>query len=278
MKVNTRLKPIYIRGIVLSVALLGLFGYAFFPVRVDAASAIAQSFQAGSTGIVSGALVSMRAKTGSTVELSTVSNERRILGIAGKRSLIELSNGSSVQVVTGGVTAALVSDINGAVKSGDKITPSPIDGIGMKATQSSMIVGSAQAALNIAEAETRTIQDKSGRDRVVHIGSIAVLVAPAFFQPQAASSIVPSAIEDFASNLAGHTVSPIRVLAAGFLAVLLFVAIAMLLYSSVRSSIIAIGRNPLSEPAVHKSLFQVGLTVVGILAFTIMIVYLILAT
>lgn len=246
--------------------------------QASAGSSIAQGFQVGGPGIVSGALVSLRTSSASTVELSSVQNRDRLLGVAaGKQALIEFANGSPLQVVTGGIAPALVSDINGLVKSGDHITSSPIVGVGMKATESAMVVGSAQGDMQIQNSETRTIKMLNGQTRTVHIGAVSMLVTPAFYQASGQSSFVPSAIEDFAASLTGHAVSPMRVLIAGLLIVLLFVAVAMLLYSSVRSSIVAIGRNPLSEAAVQKSLFQVGITVVGVLAFTVIIVYLILS-
>jgi hypothetical protein len=52
----------------------------------------------------------------------------------------------------------------------------------------------------------------------------------------------------------------------------------VLLYSAVKSSIISIGRNPLSEKAVQKSIFQIGFTVLGILLLTLITIYLILTT
>jgi len=63
---------------------------------------------------------------------------------------------------------------------------------------------------------------------------------------------------------------------AALLVLFLFAAVIILLYSAVRSSIISIGRNPLSENAVRKGLLEVGLTVVGVLAFTVIVIYLIL--
>ena len=69
-----------------------------------------------------------------------------------------------------------------------------------------------------------------------------------------------------------------RVVVAGLLILFIFVTVVVLLYSSVRSSIISIGRNPLSESAVRKSLLQVGLTIFGVMAFTVIVVYLILTT
>ena len=105
-----------------------------WPAVAGASSSIAQGFKASGTDIVSGALVSLQSGSANTVELSTVGNQERLLGVAGSQSLIEFANGSPVQVVTSGATATLVSDINGAIKSGDRITASPIIGVGMKAT------------------------------------------------------------------------------------------------------------------------------------------------
>ena len=249
------------------------------PVSARAASAISQGFQAGSSGIVSGALVSLRAGTSNTVELATVSNRSRMLGIAGTQSLIEFANGQPVRVVTGGTTPTLVSDINGVIKSGDRITASPIVGIGMKATESTMVIGSAQSDMQLASSETRDVTAQNGTHRTVHIGAVSTLVTPTYYEASTVhSKLVPSSIQDFAANLAGHQVSPIRILIAGLIIVLLFVAVAMLLYSSVRSSIISIGRNPLSERAVRRGLLEVGVTIVGVLAFTVIAVYLILTT
>jgi hypothetical protein len=249
-------------------------------LSAQGASSIAQGFETTDSNVVAGALVSLKDNSPNTVELSTSSNVEALLGVAGEKSLIELTNGTgTVQIVTNGTTPTLVSDINGNITTGDKITASPIAGVGMKATTSTLIVGTAQATLDTSKAETRTITDKEGKKQEVHIGAIALQVDKVFYQaPNDQNTFLPPAFQDFANSLAGRQVSPVRVLLAGTLVILLFVVVTILLYSSVRSSIISIGRNPLSENAVHKSLLEVGLTVVGILVFTVIIIYLILTT
>lgn len=249
-------------------------------LSVQGASSIAQGFKTEDPGIVSGALVSLKDKTANTVELSTSENVDRLLGVAGEDSLIELTNGvGTVKVVTTGEAAVLVSDINGEVKTGDKITASPIAGVGMKALASTLVVGTAQANLSDAQTETRTITDKSGKKQTVKIGAITVQVDKVFYETkQQENSFVPPALQDFANSLAGRPVSPVRVMVAGFLIAFVFVTVVVLLYSSIRSSIISIGRNPLSESAVHKSLLQVGITVFGVMAFAVIVTYLILTT
>ncbi|HSX17211.1 MAG TPA: hypothetical protein VLH86_03865 [Patescibacteria group bacterium] len=247
-------------------------------LSVEGASSIAQGFKTTDPNIVAGALVGLESNNPNTVELTNSNNIDHLVGVAGDKSLIELSNGSAgVQVVTSGITATFVSDINGSVKTGDKITASPIAGVGMKATTSTVVIGTAQADLSSVKTEARTVTDKGGAKKAVQIAAIPVQVDKVFYQaPQDQSSFLPPAFQDFANSVAGHQVSPVRVLVAALLVLFLFATVTILLYSAVRSSIISIGRNPLSENAVRKSLVEVGLTVVGVLAFTVIVIYLIL--
>lgn len=265
----------------ISIAVVAaLLVVALSSLSVQGASSIAQGFKTDDTGIVSGALVSLKPGEANVVELATVENLDRIIGIAGENALIELSNeDGAVQVVTTGDATALVSDINGEVKAGDKITVSPIAGVGMKALTSTLVIGTAQADLSSVDPQTRAITDKDGKEQEVRIGAIPILVDKVFYEvAEEQAMFVPPALQDFANSLAGRAVSPIRVMIAGILIIFVFVAALILLYSSVRSSIISIGRNPLSEHAVRKGLSQVGLTVFGIMAFTVVVIYLILTT
>lgn len=261
----------------LSVGVL-VFLLGISPLSAQGVSSIAQGFQTTDTNIVSGALVSLKSNTPNTVELSNSETIDRLVGVAGEKSLLELSNGASgVQVVTNGITPALVSDINGEIRTGDKITASPIAGVGMRATASTVVIGTAQSNLSGSKTETRTVTDKSGKKKDVKIGAISVQVDKVFYEaPDDQSSFLPPAFQDIANSVAGRQVSPIRVLVAALLVLFLFGAVTILLYSAVRSSIISIGRNPLSENAVRKSLMEVGLTVIGVFAFTVIVIYLIL--
>lgn len=258
--------------------MVGLLLAVVAPLGAQGVSSIAQGFQTTDSNIVEGALVSLKYETPNTVELANPERAEHLIGVVGNKPLIELSDGTnSVQVVTSGITGALVSDINGEIRAGDRIAPSPIEGVGMKATQTGVVVGTAQAELEPANTTERSITNKDGEQQVVKIGTIPVQVDTVFFAGSASgSSFVPSAIQELANNIAGREVSAVRVMVASLLLVLLLVSVVVLLYSSVKSSIISIGRNPLSENAVHKSLLQVGLTIVGLLAFTVIIIYLIL--
>lgn len=242
-------------------------------------SAIAQQFKAKDSNVVSAALVNIEKNNPNVVGLSDAEHADRLAGVVGTSPLIELSDGGSgVQVVTSGTTIALVSDINGAVTTGDKITASPIAGVGMKAIESTVVVGTAQASLSQAQKETREITAKDGKRQTVNIGLIPVQVGVAFYSldEKKQSAFVPPFLQNLANSVTGRDVSPVRVLVAALILLLLFLSIAVLLYAAIRSSIISIGRNPLSESAVHKSLLQVGLTVLTVLIFSIGVVYLVL--
>ncbi len=253
----------------------------FFSVSAAAQgnSSISQRFQANQTGITPAALVSVEKDNPNAVELSDTISASRLVGVVNNQPLIGLSDGESgLDVVTSGNTIALISDVNGAVKTGDKITASPISGVGMKAIEATTIVGVAQASLDSIQTEAREVTDKTGHKRQVRIGLLPVQVGVASYAPEAKeqSSFVPPFLQSIANSVSGRNVSPVRVLVAALILILLFLSITVLLYSSVRSSIISIGRNPLSESAVRKSLFQVGLTVMILLLFAVAIVYLVL--
>jgi len=248
-------------------------------VAAQGNSAIAQQFQTKETNITAASLVSIQQDNPNSIELSSSAHADRIIGVVGSKPLIELSNGASgVQVVTSGLTKLLISDLNGKVVTGDKITASPIEGVGMKATDNTTIIGSAQSSLDTSGAESRTITDKTGTKVTVHIGLVPVQVGISVYNAGAnkSTTFVPSFLQSLANNVAGRDVSPVRVLAAALILLLLFISITVLLYSSVRSSIISIGRNPLSEDAVRKSLIQVSLTVLTVLIFAVALIYLVL--
>lgn len=242
-------------------------------------SAISQQFQTNDLAVTPASLVSLVKDTSNTVELSSVEGVDRLTGVVNNQPLIQLSEGDGgIQVVTSGLTLALVSDMDGEVMAGDKITASPIEGVGMRADESTTVVGVAQSNLADVEQETRKLKDISGKEVEVHIGLVPVQVGVAFFNQEEdkKNTFVPEFMQNLANVVSGKNVSPVRVLIAALVLLLLFVSITVLLYSSVRSSIISIGRNPLSEAAVRKSLLQVGLTVFGMLVFAVAIIYAVL--
>jgi hypothetical protein len=253
---------------------------SLMPVAAETNSAIAQQFNTKDGSTTPASLVALNEQDPSTIELAQTGKERRLVGVVSDTSAIELSaGGGGVQVVTSGATMALVSDLNGTIKAGDKVTASPIKGVGMKATENGTIVGTAQSDFTTAQTEERTITDKTGADKTVKIGLMPVQVGVVYYSVNNGqnSAYVPAFLQSIADNIAGRNVSAMRVIAAGVVMLLVVASVAALLYGAVRSSIISIGRNPLSESAVRKGLFQVTLTALGVLLFAGISIYLILA-
>ena len=254
--------------------------YSFNVAQAESTAAISQGFKTAEADLATGALVSLTSDSQSTVQLSNTDRVNQLIGVIGDRPLIELSNNDKeVQVVISGTTLTLVSDINGEIKSGDKITASPINGVGMKANASSLVVGTAQDDLAKTSTTTRSINDKRGQPQSVKVGAVPVSINVTYYvAPEDKNSFLPPFLQSLANTVAGKEVSAVRVLISSLVLMFGFVSIAVLLYSSIRSSIISIGRNPLSEGAVRKSLFEVGATALGILLVMLIAIYLVLTT
>lgn len=154
--------------------------------------AIAQGFQVSKTdNIVSGALVSTTKNNPQLVEPATADSTARLIGVIDKNPLIAISDsGKEAQVVLSGITSVLVSDINGPIHAGDKITASPIAGVGMLATVDNQIAGTASAKLNVATAQTRTITDTSGKSHTVHIGYVSLQVGVMYYRAPGTTTVL----------------------------------------------------------------------------------------
>jgi len=265
-----------------SLALLCILAFVA-PAGVEAAAssgAISQEYETKTQGITPGELLSLSATGSATVEpANSATNASRLIGIAANKSLVELSGKgvSSVEVVVGGTAEALVSDINGSVKVGDKITASPVSGVGMKTVSSSQTVGIAQADLSSVQTVTRSVTGTNGKQVDIKIGLLPVAVSVAYYtigtSTGAASSFVPPFLQSIANKLTGKQVSPLRVLASTALLIMGFLAAAFMLSVAIRSGIISIGRNPLAENALRKGLVDVIIAAMGVLVVTAVVVY-----
>lgn len=245
-------------------------------------SAIAQGYSANSNNIGQGALVSIISSGSGSVEPANSNNATNLIGVAADRPVIELSggSGSTIQVVVNGTTQALVSDVNGTVKVGDKITPSPVSGIGMKANSSAEIVGTALKDLSSVAKTKETVTNKQGKQVTIHVGLLPIAVNVAYYSASAGagavSSLVPPFLQNLANSVTGRQVSALRVL-LGFIALILGFTIAVvMLYVSIRSDMISIGRNPLAESALRRGLVDVIVAAIGVLLVTAVIVYAVL--
>jgi hypothetical protein len=167
------------------------------------------------------------------------------------------SEGQNIFVASTGNFEVLVSDENGPIAPGDYISISSLAGIGMKVrNDQSIVAGRASAEFdgeknNIGSAEINGRKISFGRIPAV----IEIVRNPMYKSPDGTS--VPKILERISVTVAGKQVSSTKMwLAAAVFLGSLFVTGTML-YSGARSSLLSVGRNPLSKTAIIKGLVQI---------------------
>jgi hypothetical protein len=170
----------------------------------------------------------------------------------------------------------LVSDINGEIQQGDSITASPVKGVGMKATNNAKVVGIAQGKPTNSNGTKQTYKDSAGKEHPLVLGEVPVLINVSYYYKQPDKTIIPSAIQNVANALAGKTVNTTPILISGAIFIITLAVVVSIIYSMIRSSIISVGRNPMSQSAVYRDVIQLSALVLGILAVSLTSIYFIL--
>lgn len=224
-----------------------------------------------------GALVALQKDSSDQVAVASTDNVNNLLGVVVAQDNSPLSlttaNANQIQVASSGVAQVLVSDINGKVYAGDQITASPIKGVGMKATTNTKVVGVAQGNLSNANSSRQTVTDKSGKKKEVEIAQIPVLVSVSYFFKQPDKTLIPPAIQNIANALAGKTVNSLPILISLAIFIVTLIIVVSIIYAMIHSSIISVGRNPMSQAAIYRNLIQLSVLVLGILAVSVIAIY-----
>jgi hypothetical protein len=268
---------------ILSATLIGWLLVGFLaPAAVSAA--LSQGYSSAEP-LAYGTVVGGDKSRANSVKPSSPETVEDLLGVVvpPESALLSLSGGtgSEIQVATSGLASTLVSNLNGDIKSGDKVTVSPLVGVGMKALLSTKVLGVAQADFSAASdnVTTKEVKDKTGNTKSVAIGQIPVLVEVSYFVSGSGEqkTLVPRFVQDLANAVAGKKVSLLRIGLATGLLIFSLIVVGLLIFGSVHSSIISIGRNPLSQTAIFRSLATVILVSGIILGVTLGAIYLILS-
>ncbi|MFZ1820734.1 MAG: hypothetical protein WAU72_02900 [Acidimicrobiia bacterium] len=212
--------------------------------------------------LASGTLVSSKANDNTYVEPSGVANRKRILGVVvgTNTSTIAFGGGeNSAQIVNGGIVPVLVSDLNGQIKVGDPISVSPIGGTAMLADTKGKIIGTADQNfkdIDIVEKTKVEVTDINGKKKSVNVSLLNVQINIQDWSPTGGvrSNAFLDSTRDFVSNIAGKPVSDVQAFSTLIIAILALLISGIMLYSSVSSSVISIGRNPLSKGIVRRNL------------------------
>jgi len=253
-----------------------LFGVAFTS-GAHATTSISQSYATGDK-LSLGSIVSLKQNTSDEVIAASNNSVDNLFGVVinADNALLSLSGGhkNQVQVATSGIVQVLISDINGGIVQGDHITASPINGVGMKATDNVRIVGIAQG--NLTGGTKQSYKDHEGKQQSTIIGQVPVLVNVAYYFKEPSKTIIPSVIQNVADAFAGKPVSTLPIIVSAIIFIIMMVIVVSIVYSMIHSSLISVGRNPMSQSAIYRDLIQLSALVLGILVVGIIAIYLIL--
>jgi hypothetical protein len=217
------------------------------------ADTIVRGFNAKGT-LEPGLVVALSGKSTDTVEVSSGNNSSKIYGVVIDPSQAPLTvqkKGEQVFVATGGTYLTFVSTEDGAIKVGDYISISSINGVGSKAVEQPTILGKA-------------LEDFSGKSSVItntaeghQIGRIRVSIIPGKNPLVKDNVAIPAPLKRFGQAIAGKNISALRIYVALAIFVVTSIIALTVLAVGVRSSITSIGRNPLSKKYILRGLFQV---------------------
>ena len=241
-------------------------------------SSFAQNFKSdeNKSKLTTGAIVTGMTNRTDYVQLATQDNANQLIGVIDNYPLLSLSDGDkNIPVVLSGSTTVFVSDINGNIKSGDKITASPLSGVGMLASASGQVVGTATADFKVGQGTAKVVTGKDGSTHTVHIQKLPVRVGVAYYNA-IGNSFLPSFIHDAADNIAGKTVPLIRILIGMVILLLSFAYTIAITYSSTRSTIAALGRNPLGSREIMRGQYRLMLIAAVTITGALLATYLLL--
>lgn len=240
----------------------------------NVATGVTQSYNADSS-VQIGMVVELKAQDPQTVVPLKPSEIQKMLGI-----VVPSTNASivltpqkitkqQVLVATSGRFSVLVSNQSGPIKVGDYLTISAISGISMKANQDQEeVIGKAAGNFSGTASVVGSVdlRDSAGRKKTAAIGRIAIDINishnPLF---QKTADYVPGFLAKVAVNMANKPVSVARIYISTALLFVISIITGNMLYSGVRSSIIAVGRNPLSKKSIIKSLIET--IIAGLIVF-----------
>jgi len=269
------------------LTLSAIVAFGFFSIApafaVDNTNVSAQGYAAPDPVDI-GTIVTLNKDTQSVVP-SKQAQVQNMFGVAVDRNQLALAvSNSSIQnetyVAVSGTYNVLVSTQGGTIESGDYVTLSSLDGIGMKAsTEQKTVFGRAAAGFDGKSLTLGTTQlkDSTGATKTVTLGTIPVTINIQRNPNIKSTKVnVPNWLERLGVQIAEKQISPIRIyLSMGITAVSLITAIVML-YAGVRNAIIAIGRNPMTKRSIFRALLEVILTSILILVIGLFAVYLLL--
>lgn len=252
------------------------------------AQTITQAYKTDTT-LRRGMIVRISGSDKSKVEALTTATNDKMEGVvvAANDASVTLSDADptkqQVFVATSGHYNVLVSTQNGSIATKDYLKISSLAGIGMRAgTTNTIVVGRALEAFDGKSnvSGTTTLKDSAGNSKTVQLGLIGVDIDvtrnPSRIEAKVLNIPGFNYLQNGAETVVNKPVGMARIYFALLVILLAAFISGSMLYSGVKSSVLAVGRNPLAKPSVLKNLFQVISISIIILIIGVCGVYLIL--
>jgi len=255
---------------------------------VSVGSARAQNITQGYLSdqqLQNGMIVRLKSGDATKVEALKLEHVSDMFGVtvASTESPVSVSDPTKNQVfvATQGKYQVLVSDQNGSIKSGDFITVSALDGVGMKGDRTQeLVLGKALAGFTGAgdRESSTTLTEGNGTKKEVSLKRIAVDISvarnPIFSGDTVAG--VPSFLAKTARLVASRPITAVRIYACLGILVLALLVGGAIIYSGVHTGIRSVGRNPLAKKSIMRGLISVTLMALIVVTIGLIAVYLLL--
>lgn len=264
----------------LLISLITICYLLITPLAMMHASSLAEGYPT-SQNLIEGTLVTLSNETPPQVNLANLNNSQYLVGVIEDdgEGLITLNkDGATILVATSGEVLAFVSDLSGEIKPGDFIGTSWINGVGMKAERitEQKLLGVALEPFNDETTEFIEVEQVETNDgnKTARIGKIAVRLFEREVGPDVNQGA--SSLENLALRLAGKDVSFARIVAAFGLFTISVIISGVFLANAIKSSLISIGRNPLSHSPIFNSLLQISGVSIALIMIGSLLAYVVL--
>lgn len=246
-------------------------GLFFVSGGVRAASSVAQGYISSDKDLKTGMAVSLAEESNNDQQFvvrASTTNKSKYLGIVTRidDAVLTISDKSStIYVSNSGQHQVYVSTVNGEVKKGDLLVLSPLKGILMKANMATVTdtsIAVALSDLNSDNSNEQQVSTNDGTTKNVSVGRIDAEVITGTISNQQSDK---NFVSVFGESLTGRPVSDIRVVIACIILLIVLIVEGTIIYGAVSSSIIAVGRNPLSRKEIYKQLVHTSLLSLAIL-------------
>lgn len=275
-------KQLIIGAVLTAIATLG---FAVAAHAVDSGGGSVQGYSAAKP-IDFGTIVELENREQRKVKVASQKDLKNMFGVVvdPQQLPIRLSSGdleNETYVAVSGTYNVLVSTQGGDIKPGDYITLSSLNGIGMKAgTEEASVFGRAITGFNNTSPSrgAAKIQDVDGNVlKDVKLGSVQLTIEIQSNPNEKSTDVnVPDALKRVGQAIAEREVSAIRIYISMAITAVSLISALVVLYIGVRSSVISIGRNPMSKKSIFRALLEVILTSALILVIGLFAVYLLL--